>query len=107
LLWDLGMWKPCSGYSHVDECLRNGTLKFTLYGAKLKGDWTLVRIQGRRSGPGTVWLLTKEPDVFARSKEARSILEEAPNSVSTGRTLEQIRRDGDTTKKREPEPTLF
>ena len=107
MLWDRGMWRLCPGYSGINECLRNGTLKFTLYGEKLRGDWTLLRIQGRRSGPGTVWLLTKQPDVSARGKETGSILEEAPNSVSTGRTLEEIRRDWDTARKREPEPTLF
>jgi bifunctional non-homologous end joining protein LigD len=94
MLWDCGMWKPSRGYSDVDACLRNGVLKFTLYAEKLKGDWTLTRIRGdRRRGSGTVWVLNKELDAFARGKEALSILEEMPNSVSTGRTLEEIRQD--------------
>lgn len=108
MLWDRGMWKPCPGYSDVDACIHNGLLKMTFYGERLKGDWTLTRRDGyRKDGPGTVWTFIKEPDAFARSKDARSILEELPNSVSTGRTLVEIERDWIDGKKREPEPTLF
>jgi bifunctional non-homologous end joining protein LigD len=108
MLWDRGMWKPCPDYSDVDACLRDGVLKMTFHGERLKGDWTLSRRSGyRRSGLGTVWMFVKEADSFARSKEARSILEEAPNSASTGRSLEEIKHDWVAGKRRRPEPTLF
>lgn len=108
MLWDRGMWTPSPGYSDVDACLHKGLLKMTFYGERLKGDWTLARRDGsRKDGPGIVWTFIKEPDEFARTKDARSILEEQPNSVSTGRTLEQIERDWITGKRREPEPALF
>ena len=109
MLWDSGMWRPHSESFDVDAGLRNGHLRFTLHGAKLKGDWTLVLKQGtRRPDQRPVWELIKESDSFARSGPAISILEEAPNSVSTGRTLGEIERDWSKRKSEDPSaPTLF
>jgi bifunctional non-homologous end joining protein LigD len=94
MLWDRGMWEPLAEYADVDACLQNGHLMFILYGEKLKGIWSLIRresiLQNQRN---PVWDLMKEPDSFARNERAGNILEEAPNSVSTGRTLEEIRRE--------------
>ena len=41
------------------------------------------------------WLLIKEHDEFERAKDAVCITDEAPNSVVTGRTLEQIAKQED------------
>ncbi len=107
--WDWGTWKPSAEYLDVESSLRNGCLKFTLYGEKLKGDWTLVRRPGGwRNGLTAIWDLIKEPDQFARSEAARSILEEKPNSVSSGKSLEEVERSWTEGKsKREPGATLF
>jgi bifunctional non-homologous end joining protein LigD len=40
-----------------------------------------------------MWTLCKQADLFARSRGDKCILEEWPNSVSTGRTMEEIVRD--------------
>ena len=91
MVWDWGTWVPLPGYADVDACLRNGILKFTLAGEKLKGNWILARIElyaGNRQK--MIWTLTKEQDSFARSVTSKSILEEAPNSILTGRTLKEI-----------------
>jgi bifunctional non-homologous end joining protein LigD len=91
MVWDWGTWLPLPGYDDVDACLRNGLLKFKLAGEKLKGNWTLARVElyadNRRK---MIWTLTKEQDSFARSMTSISILEEAPNSILTGRSLKEI-----------------
>jgi bifunctional non-homologous end joining protein LigD len=91
MVWDWGTWAPLPGYTDVDACWRNGLLRFTLAGERLKGNWTLGRVRlyaGNRRN--IIWTLTKEQDSFARSEKATSILEEAPNSVITGKTLKEI-----------------
>jgi bifunctional non-homologous end joining protein LigD len=93
MLWDWGTWEPLDGFSDVDACLRNG-FRFRLNGEKLKGIWVLKRVsrfEGDRRNP--VWVLKKEQDAFARSEAEPSIVDEAANSVSTLRTLEEIAED--------------
>jgi bifunctional non-homologous end joining protein LigD len=95
MVWDWGTWVPLHGFTDVDACLRNGLLKFTLIGERLKGNWTLARVglyAGNRRN--MIWTLTKEQDSFARSETAISILEEAPNSIITGKTLKEIADKG-------------
>jgi bifunctional non-homologous end joining protein LigD len=100
--WDWGTWVPSPGYTDVDACMRNGLLKFILLGEKLKGSWTLARVKlYARNRRSVIWTLTKEQDVFARSEAARSILEEAPNSIITGRTMKEIAEDPNKSKYRD------
>src|SRR6202044_2202531 len=89
MVWDQGTWEPVTD---VDEGLRNGQLKFILRGQKLKGHWALIRMKGDRFGEKgkNNWLLIKEHDDYERTPDDPSITEEAPNSVVTGRSLEQI-----------------
>ena len=109
ILWDEGFWLPLPEYLDVDESLRKGCLKFTLDGKKLKGNWTLIWREGNKeSGPNSRWYLIKEADSFARSEDAKSILEEEPNSVSTGRSLEDVKREWSEGKgKRQKGAPLF
>jgi bifunctional non-homologous end joining protein LigD len=98
MVWDWGTWVPLPGCTDVDACWRNGLLKFTLIGERLKGNWTLARVglyPGNRRN--MIWTLTKEQDSFARSETGTSILEETPNSIITGRTLKEI-ADQDSNK---------
>ena len=88
MLWDEGTWEPVGD---ADEGLRTGRLKFILHGHKLQGHWTLVRMGGKaakESKPN--WLLIKEHDEFERPADAAAITDELPDSVITGRNLEQI-----------------
>jgi len=101
MLWDIGIWVPLPGYWDIEKSLRQGCLRFTLFGQKLNGIWMLLRRpSGCRSRQEPVWDLIKEPDAFARSADTPSILAEAPYSVSTGRTLEEIELDGNRGKNR-------
>jgi bifunctional non-homologous end joining protein LigD len=88
LLWDRGTWEPI-GDPH--KSYRAGALKFTLKGEKLRGGWALVKIGGRKkNGDDRSWLLIKERDREARPGRGGSIVATEPNSVATGRTIEQI-----------------
>ena len=110
MVWDWGTWMPLPGYTNVDASLRNGLLKFTLAGERLKGNWTLRRV-GLYAGErrNMIWTLTKEQDSFARSEKATSILEEAPNSIITGKTLKEIADKGSDSGKyrNEQQGSLF
>ena len=89
LLWDRGTWEPV-GDPH--KSYRAGSLKFRLHGTKLRGGFALVRMGGRRQRQDgdRSWLLIKERDAEAESSRARSIVEDQPTSVASGRSLEQI-----------------
>ncbi len=91
MLWDQGTWTPQPGYTDVDAGLRDGSLKFTLQGTKLKGNWTLVRMGGKAANQKKPnWLLIKEHDDFERTVDQKPITDEARNSVVTERSLDQI-----------------
>jgi bifunctional non-homologous end joining protein LigD len=89
LLWDRGTWTPVGDPA---AGLRSGELKFILEGEKLHGGWALIRIRGRtkRDREGRTWLLVKERDRYAKRAGASSITDTRPESVVSGRRLEQI-----------------
>ena len=100
LLWDQGTWEP---HGDVEEGLRAGSLKFTLHGEKLHGKWTLVRMGGRAAKEAKPnWLLIKEHDEYEQSADAPPITDTAPESVVTGRSLEQIGAADDHTWNSKP-----
>jgi len=92
MLWDCGTWKPYPESADIEKSLRKGILLFTLHGEKLKGDWTLTKTN-TTSHARPIWTLCKHVDAFAESYTSKCVLKELPNSISTGRTLEEIDRD--------------
>ena len=93
LLWDQGTWEPVED---PHQGLRAGSLKFRLMGKKLQGRWALVKIKGRDArDDARSWLLIKEKDDHVRPSGEWSVVEERPESVTTGRTLEEIAHDKD------------
>jgi len=93
LLWDRGTWEP---EGDPQAAYRKGHLKFSLDGEKLQGGWHLVRLHGDRAGEDKEnWLLFKADDDEARPGSGEAIVEERPESVSTGRSLEEIAADRD------------
>lgn len=78
IVWDKGLWQPLGDPM---EGLRKGSLKFDLVGHKLQGRWALVRMKGNEAKPA--WLLLKERDAFARDEREYSVVEAAPDSVSS------------------------
>ena len=96
MVWDQGTWEPQADHTDVEDGLRKGSLKFILHGTKMKGRWTLVRMGGRAATERKPnWLLIKEHDEYERTSTDPCITEEAPNSVVTGRSLEQIAHNED------------
>jgi len=87
IVWDRGRWEP---EGDPVRGLKKGRLDFTLQGAKLRGRWHLVRMGAKRGEKRENWLLIKGGDEAARSGADPDILEEAPESVISGRTVEDI-----------------
>lgn len=84
MLWDEGFWEP---YGNVDEGLKNGSLKFDLYGKRLIGKWALVRLKAKAGEDKDNWLLLKDKDEYAKTDNGIS---EFDTSIRTGRTMEEI-----------------
>lgn len=87
LLWDTGSWAPVGDAA---KGYKKGHLEFELRGEKLTGRWHLVRMAKRKGEKADNWLLIKAEDDAARPEGAPDILDESPNSVKTGRTLDAI-----------------
>ncbi len=89
LLWDRGTWAPegdpVAGY-------KKGHLRFQLDGEKLHGGWDLVRLGGRRAAEEGEdnWLLIKVNDEAAQPGSDDAIVKERPESVATGKDIEEI-----------------
>ena len=91
MLWDRGSWEP---HGDVDEGLKEGKLKFTLHGKRLKGDWALIRLRGRPGERGDNWLLIKEKDDEVRT-EGKQLVDSEITSVASGRKMEEIAQGND------------
>ncbi len=102
MVWDEGTWEPLSPVLVDDEyvpatdkeaaaMLAKGDLKFRLKGKRLKGDFALVHIKGRRPGSkGNEWLLIKKKD---DQVVAKFDIDAYETSILTGRTMAQIAGD--------------
>src|ERR1700751_616699 len=91
MVWDRGTWTP---KIDPEEGYRKGHLKFDLEGDKLRGGWNLVRSRSGAYGENG-WLLIKEADDFARLGREAQITEDRPDSVLSGRSMEEIAADAD------------
>ena len=85
MVWDQGTWEP---ETDVESGLRDGELKFTLQGKKLRGSWVLVRT---KRSPGKMerasWLLIKHRDRYASTAD---VVSEKPRSVLSKRLMAGI-----------------
>jgi bifunctional non-homologous end joining protein LigD len=91
IVWDKGSWSPIGD---PPRGLKKGHLEFELQGQKLNGRWHLVRMRGKPGEKRENWLLIKGEDEFARSPDDPDILERRPESVKTGRTIDEL--EGET-----------
>jgi bifunctional non-homologous end joining protein LigD len=102
MVWDVGTWEPLSPVpvkgkfvpgtdAEAPEMLRKGDFKIRLHGKRLKGDFVLIHMKGRRPGSkGTEWLLIKKQDEYAVPGYN---IEQYDTSVLTGRTMREIGGD--------------
>jgi bifunctional non-homologous end joining protein LigD len=98
MLWDRGTWTPDPNSEDIESSLSRGILQFSLQGEKLTGGWILTRASSARNATRAVWTLCKQADSSARRDIDICVLKEWPNSVATGRTMEEIVRDWTTPK---------
>lgn len=87
IVWDRGTWEP---HGDPHKGYKKGHLEFDLHGEKLEGAWHLVRMQGKPGERHENWLLIKGDDEFARQEGDPDILEERPESVKTGRLVDEV-----------------
>jgi len=94
IVWDRGVFENISETRRgealtLEEGLEKGDLKVFLLGEKVKGAYALVRT----SDPGEreQWLLIKKRDEGADAR--RNPTSSQPESVLTGRTIEQVRKE--------------
>ena len=91
MIWDEGTYEPLEETNDTKAAqqkvllreLRDGSLKFRLNGKKLKGEFALVRTEGRGENS---WLLIKHRDQYA----SESPVTDKDRSVRSKKTLEQI-----------------
>jgi bifunctional non-homologous end joining protein LigD len=89
MLWDTGRWEPI-GDPHAE--LEKGKIAFNLFGQKMRGRWALVLMRHASDEKRANWLLIKERDEEA--DETRSLVDEKPDSVVSGRDLDAIAATG-------------
>jgi bifunctional non-homologous end joining protein LigD len=102
MVWDVGTWQPLSPVpvngkyvpgtdEEARQMLAKGDLKFRLEGKKLKGDFALIKMRGRRPGSkGNEWLLIKKHDDHA---EEGYDIDQFDQSVLTKRNMAEIAGD--------------
>ncbi|WP_332453728.1 DNA polymerase ligase N-terminal domain-containing protein [Chryseobacterium aquaticum] len=70
-VWDSGTYEPLDDTSKLSDEkellkeLKSGSLKFILYGKKLKGEFALVKM---KNAENNAWLLIKHKDKFAEEE---------------------------------------
>ena len=102
MVWDVGTWQPLSPIQkdgkyvpgtekEAAEMLAKGDLKFRLNGKRLKGDFALIKMKGRRPGSkGNEWLMIKKhDDQVVEGYDAGEIDE----SVLSHRSMDEIAGD--------------
>jgi len=88
IVWDRGTYRLLEGSDTTAE-IAKGSVKFELFGKKLHGGFALVHIKGR-GGEENAWLLIKERD---DAVDPAWKIEDHPESVKSGKTLEDIAKD--------------
>lgn len=99
IVWDAGTWAPMDD---IERSLESGQFKFRLVGDKLQGGWMLARLKPKPGERQANWLLIKEKD-FAADPET-DILTARPESVKSGRVIEDLVPDIEVTPRRPLRP---
>jgi bifunctional non-homologous end joining protein LigD len=95
IVWDRGTYRNLDEGRSMEEALAEGKVSVWLDGEKLRGGYSLVRMTGREG-----WLLIKRADEWADPE--RDVVAEAPGSVLSGRTVEEVRGDRPPERKATP-----
>lgn len=97
IVWDRGTYrnmladKPASkGRRTMRQAIEAGKLEIELQGEKLKGAFALVRMEDSDDQ----WLLMKMKDEFAKDG-TQEVIKRRTRSVISGKTVEEVAREGD------------
>jgi bifunctional non-homologous end joining protein LigD len=102
MVWDVGTWAPLSPVpvngkyvpgteADAAAMLAKGDLKFRLNGKRLKGDFALIKMKGRRPGSkGNEWLMIKKHDDYVVEGYDAGDIDE---SVLSKRSMDEIGGD--------------
>ncbi len=97
MVWDEGTYaadpeaSKAANVKQLMEDYRKGHLRFVMYGKKLHGAFSLVRMRGNKYGDDDkAWLLIKSQDEAADDKHP---VADQDRSAVTGRSLEEIAAD--------------
>jgi bifunctional non-homologous end joining protein LigD len=99
IVWDEGTYEPlnASGDKKAQEKdllkqLKAGSLKFSMTGSKLKGEFALVKIKNKdEDKQDNAWLLIKHKDKFAKETDVTK----KDKSVVSGKTLDKVSKTSD------------
>jgi len=97
MLWDEGNYEtldPLSSKKDEEKSLlrqlKSGSLKFRLFGKKLKGEFALVHIKNNNNSKNdNAWLLIKHRDEFASSTD----ITKKDKSVVSGKSMSKLGKD--------------
>jgi len=96
IVWDEGVYEALEPGTKKEQeksllkQLKKGSLKFSLQGKKLKGEFALVKL--KNDAKGNAWLLIKHRDKYARETD----ITKKNKSVNSGKTIEQIAKTSKT-----------
>src|SRR5215467_11355848 len=102
MVWDVGTWAPLSPVpvngkyvpgteAEAAAMISKGDLKFRLNGQRLKGDFALIKMKGRRPGSkGNEWLMIKKHDQYVEEGFDAGDIDE---SVLSKRSMDEIAGD--------------
>jgi bifunctional non-homologous end joining protein LigD len=102
MVWDVGTWTPLSPVpvngkyvpgteAEAAAMIAKGDLKFRLNGKRLKGDFALIKMKGRRPGSkGNEWLMIKKHDEHTVEGYDAGDIDE---SVLSKRSMDEIAGD--------------
>jgi DNA ligase D-like protein (predicted 3'-phosphoesterase) len=90
IVWDTGTYRNLDEDRSMAEAIEAGHVKIWLEGQKLQGGWTLQRT---RTQSKPQWLLIKRRDETADAR--RNPESSQPESVKTGRTVQQVAKEDD------------
>jgi bifunctional non-homologous end joining protein LigD len=79
--WDIGTYSMSEGEDALSSW-RAGALRFELHGERLKGEWRLFKMKGRKERGKALWLLQKVKDSEALSGDEAEVLGEGSKKSS-------------------------
>lgn len=96
IVWDEGTYETLEPKKSKKEeeksllsQLKSGSLKFRLFGKKLKGEFALVHIKNNNGSGENAWLLIKHRDEFASTAD----ITKKAKSVLSDKTIKQMEKD--------------